>query len=843
MSGITPVIDDTAFAGSDKGLALPLRRTSAGSFALRISNLDHSDPPTPYRAGGVPRSPGFNANVLAITADPKMPKITVACDAIGFDPGVTKILWRLQTLYVVGRYKKVSGGSTPHYRSRVLSVGDIWTGESSAANFALFGDDPHVSYDNASDRTAGGHAILTVAAKPAGSDDWLQDYVHLRITGTNPTETIVRKYVKNALARRDGNIEYMADAVFAWENAMEQFDPDVRTHTSYSGVRFNWPHDPALMTSVAFDYGIGLGQFTHPGRETVGICWDWRDNLDAGMNELLDDLRATFVASRTYLEWAINAWSMYNTGSAGSSSYARRLARSADGRKVATVAPPAGFDRNAQTAHVVGRPAPPAPRLWPVTETHTPAPVASRHLEEATIAIVASVGGSVSDPQLLAWIWPKVEDEIVGHGGHDRAPGFPGLHESGITERLAHLDRSERQRATDAAFALLWSRARPGPARGKAKRTRAAKKPVRGKSAKGRGDKAKAKSARGKAVVMDFAAAVFDGPLLAAANPSGEFNSLIPLVRENVDGGLGGWTRVRERLFKLFGAEGNPGAAIPRINAYYGQLVAAGFPPAPSSTHGRNTPVHPVLKRKLDLTAGLLQGDPTALKFEDIGGFSIRNNANNTELLSNHSFGWAVDLDPELNPNIKKTNLPLDVIEGLTGLDLYGPVSIALRTPRPFADCLSDVTRFADASSELVDAFRTLATLKAAAGASIARSTSHTLNAAQLDAVFAAAAQGQSAMRQVLTNAGLSSAQATAAAKWLLAAIRLFPVKEQVTRPEVTGNAGTVARFGFCNLQPALIAALIASDGGRLNWLGAALGTKDFMHFDLREDDQPRLVS
>jgi hypothetical protein len=179
------------------------------------------------------------------------------------------------------------------------------------AAFTLFGDDANVLYDNISDRIAGGHAILTVAAKPTGGDVWLQDYVHMRIVGTNPTETIVRKYVHNALAQRDGNIECMADAVFAWENAMQQFDPAVRTHTSYRGVRFNWPQDPADMPSVAFDYGIGLGQFTHPGQETVGVCWDWRDNLNAGMNELLDDLRSMFAAGRTFLAWAINAWSMY----------------------------------------------------------------------------------------------------------------------------------------------------------------------------------------------------------------------------------------------------------------------------------------------------------------------------------------------------------------------------------------------------------------------------------------------------------------------------------------------------------------------------------------------------
>ncbi len=829
MSGIAPVIDDTTFAGSDKGLPVPLQRTSAKSFALRIANLDHADPPAPYRAGGVPRTPGFNANVLVVTADPKMPKIKVACDVIGFDPVATKIMWRLQTLYVVGRYKKVSGGATPHYRSRVLSVGDTWTGESSAAAFTLFGDDANVLYDNISDRIAGGHAILTVAAKPTGSDVWLQDYVHLRIVGTNPTETIVRKYVHNALAQRDGNIECMADAVFAWENAMQQFDPAVRTHTSYRGVRFNWPQDPADMPSVAFDYGIGLGQFTHPGQETVGVCWDWRDNLDAGMNELLDDLRSTFAAGRTFLAWAINAWSMYNTGSAGSSAYATRLAKSDDGRKIAVDAPPSGFDHIMETAHVVGRPPPSAPRPWPVTETPAPAPVASPHLEEAANAIVASVGDRVTDPQMLAWMWPKIEHEVVRQGGYDRAPTFPGLHESGITQHLAYLDRSERERATDIAFAHLWSRAQFAPAKAKSKRV--ARGPAGGKGAM-----------RKRAAVAPESVSLQDALLSVPGNLSGEFNSLIPVVRLNVDGGIGGWTRVRERMFNLFGAKGNAGAAIPRINAYYGKLIAAGFPPAPSSTSGRDTPVHPVLKQKLDRAASLLQGDPAALKFGDIGGFSIRNNANNAALLSNHSFGWAVDLDPELNPNISKANLPLAVMEALTGLDLYGPVSLALRVPRPFTACLPDVKQFTEASTALVGAYGTLATLKAAAGRSIARTTGHALNATQLDSLFAAAAQSQSALRQALVAASLSTTQAAAVSKWLLAAVQLFAVKQRVTEPAVTGNAGTVARFGFCNLSAELIAALVASDGGKLNWLGAALGTKDFMHFDLRDEDQPRLV-
>jgi len=839
---INPVIDDTNFTGSDKGLPVPLRRTSSASFALRITNLDHADPPAPYRAGGVPRTPVFNANVLAISAAPAMPKIVVDCDTVGFDLSATRIIWRLQTLYVVGRYKKVSGGNTPHYRSRILSVGDTWTGESSAARFTLFGNDANVSFDNLSDRTSGGHAILTVAAKPPGSDVFLQDYVHLRITGSNPTETIVRNYVHNALAGRNKNLEFMTDAVVTHENSFKQFDPRVRTGERYKGVQFNWPHDPANFTSIAFDYGIGLGQFTHPGQETVGICWDWRDNLDAGINELLDDLRATFSVNKTFKLWARDAWSMYNTGSPGSTAYSTTLAGLPDGQRVEAVTPPAGFDRNQQTAHVAGRPAAGAPRPWPVTETAAPPLAASPHLEAAAQAIVDGVGAKVSDPKLLAWMWPKIEHEVVNHGGHDQALAFPGLHDSGAGESLAHLDRAARKRATDAAFAHLWAQAQPAPGAS----TRAAPKRAGNKAAKKK-KVAKKKVAKTKAATMarsSLASFALSSPQAAASGVSGEFNSLIQIVRQNIDGGLGGWTNVRTRMFALFGAAGNPGAAIPRINAYYGQLGAANFPPSPSTTQGRTTPVHPVLKAKLDRTAVLLQGAglPDALKFGGIGGFSIRNNANNAAELSNHSFGWAADLDPELNPNIRKANLPLDVIAGLSGLDLYGPVSQALRTPRAFAVCLPDVTKFSEASKTLVDAFRTMASLKAAAGAAIKRDTTVALSAAQIDAAFAAASQGQAAIRQALANAGLSAAQALAASKWLLAAIQLFPAKQQVTHPLVTSNAATVARFGFCNLPPALIAALIASDGGKLNWLGAANSTKDFMHFDLFDADKPKLV-
>src|SRR5262249_51321829 len=135
-----PVIDDRTFANSDQGLPVPARRQSADGFALRISNLDHADPPPPYRPGGVPREPEFNANVVTLKPDPAMPAIGLECEIAGFDPATTPIRWRLQTLYVVGRYRKVSSGENAHYRSRVLSLGDTWTAASRGARFQLFED-------------------------------------------------------------------------------------------------------------------------------------------------------------------------------------------------------------------------------------------------------------------------------------------------------------------------------------------------------------------------------------------------------------------------------------------------------------------------------------------------------------------------------------------------------------------------------------------------------------------------------------------------------------------------------------------------------------------------------
>jgi len=368
-SAITPIIDDTKFDGQDNGLRVPTRRTDSGPYHLGITNLDRSDPPPPYQPGGVPRMKAFNNNVLAIGADAAMPRIQVVCNLVNVDPAANQLYWQLQTAYVVGRYRKVSGGNTPHYASRILQLGDRWMGRARSGTFTLFANDVNVTYDNYSNRVAGGDAILMIAVQAPGGAGWLQDYVHLRITGTNPTEANIRLYAAQTCAARDSNIVHMVNAVIAHESLMQQFDTAYRTEERYRGVLFTWPHDPANFPGVAFDFGIGLGQFTHIGAETTAICWNWQENLKAAVNELLQDLRQTYVADLTWRDWANRAWATYNAGSPESPpgiAYANQLLALPDGQLVSPNPLPHGFDHVAQTAPVAMAPSPPPAVPWPV---------------------------------------------------------------------------------------------------------------------------------------------------------------------------------------------------------------------------------------------------------------------------------------------------------------------------------------------------------------------------------------------------------------------------------------------------------------------------------------------
>ncbi|WP_192258803.1 M15 family metallopeptidase [Mesorhizobium caraganae] len=208
-------------------------------------------------------------------------------------------------------------------------------------------------------------------------------------------------------------------------------------------------------------------------------------------------------------------------------------------------------------------------------------------------------------------------------------------------------------------------------------------------------------------------------------------------VRNNISDGFSGFQNIRTRLYTQFGAPSNPAKAIDRFNAYYSQLSGAGFPKA-----SFKSPVHPVLKARLANTVALLtaKGATAALtKIKSVGGFNIRPNVNSPARLSNHSFGWAVDIDPAINPNVNKDNLPLAIIAAFTGVDLYGAESATLRAGGPYDTLLPAAIVLSKANAAVVAAFANADGLKAAMGNAITRLAGVTLPAAKLATAHALA--------------------------------------------------------------------------------------------------------
>ncbi len=793
-----PVIDDNAFSGSDKGLVLPTRRLSDGHYKLSITSHDRSDPPAPYVAGAVPRDDAFNSNVVTLPLAGGMPIIHVQCAIAGFDPATVPLIWRLQSLHVLGRHKKSGkdASNNPRYKSLVVPLGDEWRGESHAASFNLFPPG-----DPQADHVGGGHAILTVAARPPGASGWLQDFVHLRITGSNPTEREVRAHVAKVTAALDPHLEPMLDAIFAWEAGFKQFASSHQRWTTYSGVRFDWPDDPPGYPVAAFDFGVGLSQFTHPGSMTASIAWDWRDNMNAGINIFLEALRDKYKPGMTWAEWAVIGWTRYN----GSASYAQERLKSVDGKLVSTDKIPVGTNIRAITEPLALAQAPKWP-VWPVTGLDaaiTESVMQSDDVADRAIAeIVAAVTARIRDAETLTWLWPLLEQQLAAFEAHGGQALFPGISEETAAE-LASLGRSRLENVL--RMALLAS--------------------LKGVTAGGDG-------------LEGVTEANLEAP---GPDLNSEWAKLSSFVQQNIQGGFAGFVSFRTRLFSKFGAADDPATAIARINAYYKLLVAAGFPKA-----SFKTPVHPDLKKRLDEAAKWLEAVGASVKLNQIkgiGGFAIRPNVNSPTELSNHSFGWAVDMDAALNPNIKIPDDLRALIQNLTGVDIYGADSVKLRTPAPYADLLPATMTLSKASAAFVDAFKTDSNLAAALGTAFQRLTAAALAPADLNAIVAFGRQqppNKQSIKTLLASKGVPAAAQTAIVTLCTQAIDLQRRAKPVTKPEISGSDKTIARFGFFNLPPEVVAALVANNGGALRWLGAANGTKDYMHFELYPVDAPK---
>lgn len=377
----------------------------------------------------------------------------------------------------------------------------------------------------------------------------------------------------------------------------------------------------------------------------------------------------------------------------------------------------------------------------------------------------------------------------------------------------------------------------------KTKKTKKTKKtatrPIRAKSAPAR------RRAGKTAAIKASGASLF----AADANSIGdEFNSLSTFVRKNVGNGtVADWGVVRTMMLKAFGAPNNPALAITRINTYYGAFADGKLKPG-----GASMKVHAEMKARMDTTRDLVIAEGAADKLgavKGIGGFNIRLNANNANALSNHSFGIAMDLDASLNPNLpmkaEERKDWADLVAFLTGIDPYGDESKRLQSARTYAASLADVTALANASRAFVDANSTDAKLADAVKSGFLRLLGLTIGLPDSTALLTLAAPPDPDQAGLLTRLGTLNVPAgkrAAMAKRLVYAMRVFTLaKAPGLKPKITGTAATTARFGFINLPAEVITGLAASDGGKLRWLGTANVTKDYMHFDFRDNEHPPL--
>ena len=325
------------------------------------------------------------------------------------------------------------------------------------------------------------------------------------------------------------------------------------------------------------------------------------------------------------------------------------------------------------------------------------------------------------------------------------------------------------------------------------------------------------------------------------------------------------WEKVRIAVIVKFGGlVDGPRVAIERANAYYGSLVTPTF-----AGYSGSTVVHPHLQAALvradaHLTKHLAllpkdEKDAITAAVKKMWSTVIRPNQNARHKLSDHSFGWAIDLDAARNPNIGK-GAGLAAVAAVTGTnprsastagksaDQVQTVATDLRrVSREYVAAMSSDTTIAPVLLRLANDGRSAAKLPALAtgvGASLVAAVKQ-----------GKAADRATALREAVWPEG-KDLPATSPGKGkkpvkpappagLAAAIEIlqtvgtayrtsFGKKGARVAANTEGTAGSVAAHGFVNLPPALVAALTGSDAGGLTWLGTA--NQDFMHFELAKE-------
>jgi hypothetical protein len=350
--------------------------------------------------------------------------------------------------------------------------------------------------------------------------------------------------------------------------------------------------------------------------------------------------------------------------------------------------------------------------------------------------------------------WPKIRAWIVDQTFGGKKPpvppdDFPGLADPGITERLGALSKDDRKAVASAVRDVL---------------------------------------------VSDVGSETPETYLE-------EFNRLDPAAQGNMEPGddpIVGYVAMREGLKATFGS-------IDALNKYFKTLVPPNFPPG-AKVRGQRTLVHPELKTALERATALLKSkDPKLLdavvasisdvetlgsKDKDKGktkgkgkgkkgpkhGYwstNIRENRNQPTQIGNHSFGFAIDINADFNPNLP--DFPWDLVQRLTGFDVKGPDVASVRPGQGYDVALQAAQRFKDASDRYHAVFETEANLQKAMSDQAEKAGIPVPAAELFKAVVAASERGKAG------EAGLTALKAL-----LLDAMK----KEDARKAQAASNGG-----------------------------------------------------
>ncbi len=305
-------------------------------------------------------------------------------------------------------------------------------------------------------------------------------------------------------------------------------------------------------------------------------------------------------------------------------------------------------------------------------------------------------------------------------------------------------------------------------------------------------------------------------------------------------------------IVKFGGLVDGPRLAIDRANTYSGSLVPAKF-----LNYNGSTVVHPHLQAALTKAETYLKPKLATLPKEEVDGIDaavkkmwsrvIRPNQNARHKLSDHRFGWAIDIDAAKNPNIGK-GAGLAAVAPIAGknpratktaeltADKVQTSAIELRKlSRDYVTAMSTDTTAAAVLQRLANDGRTAAklpVLESGVGATLVAAVKTAKAADRATAVqnavwpdgedLSPAVSGKGKSKKVKKPAAPAQLQESIATIETVGTAYRTPFGKKGARvaAKTEGSAGSVAAHGFLSLPPALFAALSGSDAGGLIWLG-----------------------